>query len=112
MEQRDRQALEYILGDLDRALEFPIPDSQILEDTTFLQDAVIRCLEVLGEATKRLSREIRIEHTQVPWRAMAGMRDVLIHAYDQIDLEEVWMAYQLFPKIRSQIAEILEQKNR
>ena len=70
---------------------------------------MIRCLEVLGEATKRLSREIRIEHTEIPWRAMTGMRDVLIHAYDQIDLEEVWMAYQLFPKIRSQVAEILEQ---
>ena len=109
MEQRDRQALEDILCVLDRALEFPIPDAQTLEDTTYLQDAVIRCLEVLGEATKRLSREIRIAHTQVPWRAMAGMRDVLIHAYDQIDLEEVWMAYQLFPKIRSQVAEILEQ---
>ena len=77
MEQRDRQALEDILGVLDRALEFPIPNSQTLEDTTYLQDAVIRCLGVLGEATKRLSREIRIEHTQVSWRAMAGMRDVL-----------------------------------
>jgi uncharacterized protein with HEPN domain len=109
MEQRDRQALEDILGVLDRALEFPIPDAQTLEDTTYLQDAVIRCLEVLGEATKRLSREIRIAHAEIPWRAMAGMRDVLIHAYDQIDLEEVWMAYQLFPKIRSQVAEILEQ---
>ena len=107
MEQRDRQALEDILCVLDRALEFPIPDAQTLEDTTYLQDAVIRCLEVLGEATKRLSREIRIAHAEIPWRAMAGMRDVLIHAYDQIDLEEVWMAYQLFPKIRSQVAEIL-----
>ena len=109
MEQRDRQALEDILGVLDRALEFPIPDSQTLENTTYLQDAVIRCLGVLGEATKRLSSEIRIANTEIPWRAMAGMRDVLIHAYDQIDLEEVWMAYQLFPKIRSQVADILEQ---
>ena len=109
MEQRDRQALEDILGVLDRALEFPIPDAQTLEDTTYLQDALIRCLEVLGEATKRLSREIRIAYTEIPWRAMAGMRDVLIHAYDQIDLEEVWMTYQLFPKIRSEVAEILEQ---
>ena len=50
MEQRDRQALEDIIGVLDRALEFPIPDAQTLEDTTYLQDAVIRCLEVLGEA--------------------------------------------------------------
>ena len=109
MEQRDRQALEDILGVLDRALEFPIPDAQTLENTTYLQDALIRCLEVLGEATKRLSREIRIAYTEITWRAMAGMRDVLIHAYDQIDLEEVWMAYQLFPKIRSEVAEILEQ---
>jgi uncharacterized protein with HEPN domain len=40
---------------------------------------------------------------------MAGMRDVLIHAYDQIDLEEVWMAYQRFPEIRRQVANILEK---
>ena len=85
MAQRDRQALEDIVGVLDRALEFPIPDPQTLEDTTYLQDTVIRCLEALGEATKRLSREIRIAHEEIPWRAMAGMRDVLIHAYDQID---------------------------
>ena len=107
MEPRDGQALEDILGVLDRALEFPIHDFQTLDRTTYLQDAVIRCLEVLGEATKRLSREIREQNPQVPWRAMAGMRDVLIHAYDQIDLEEVWMAYQRFPEIRSQVAGIL-----
>ena len=52
MAQRDRQALEDILAVLDRALEFSIPDPQTLEDTTYLQDTVIRCLEVLGEATK------------------------------------------------------------
>lgn len=109
MEQRDRQALEDILGVLERAMDFPIHDFQTLEQTTYLQDAVIRCLEVLGEATKRLSREIREQNPQLPWRAMAGMRDVLIHAYDQIDLEEVWMAYQRFPEIRSQVAGVLAQ---
>lgn len=109
MEQRDRQALEDILGVLERAMDFPIHNLQTLEQTTYLQDAVIRCLEVLGEATKRLSREIREQNPQLPWRAMAGMRDVLIHAYDQIDLEEVWMAYQRFPEIRSQVAGILAQ---
>ena len=111
MEPRDGQALEDILGVLDRALEFPIHDFQTLERTTYLQDAVIRCLEVLGEATKRLSSEILIANTEIPWRGIAGMRDVLIHAYDQIDLEEVWMAYQLFPKIRSQVADILAQND-
>ncbi len=46
-------------------------------------------------------------HPDLPWRAMAGMRDVLIHAYDQVDLEEVWVAYQRFVEIRRQIDGIL-----
>lgn len=108
MERTDRQALEDILNVLDRALEFPIPAFQTLESTTYLQDAVIRCLEVIGEATKRLSMEIRLQHPDIPWRGMAGMRDVLIHAYDQIDLEEVWMAYCLLPTIRRQVVGILD----
>ncbi|TVS04420.1 MAG: DUF86 domain-containing protein [Cyanobium sp. PLM2.Bin73] len=75
----------------------------------YLQDTVIRCLEIVGEATKRLSRELRLLHPGVPWRAMAGMRNVLIHAYDQVDLEEVWMAYQRFPEIRRHVDAILNQ---
>ena len=110
MEPRDRQALEDIVFVLDRAQQFPIPNFQTLEETTYLQDALIRCLEVLGEATKRLSIDLRARNSKIPWRAMAGMRDVLIHAYDQIDLEEVWMAYQRFAEIRSQVEEILRQR--
>lgn len=75
----------------------------------YLQDAIIRCLEVAGEASKRISLGTRKLHPEVPWRAMAGMRDILIHAYDQVDLEEVWMAYQKLPEIREQIKEILLQ---
>lgn len=51
MSERDHEALGDILGVLDRALGFPISDLQTLEDTDYLQDALIRCLEVLGEAT-------------------------------------------------------------
>jgi uncharacterized protein with HEPN domain len=50
MSERDHEALGDILGVLDRALGFPITDLQTLEDTDYLQDALIRCLEVLGEA--------------------------------------------------------------
>ena len=46
-------------------------------------------------------------YPDLPWRAMAGMRDVLIHACDQVDLEEVWVAYQRFVEIRRQIDGIL-----
>ena len=73
----------------------------------YLQDALIRCLEVLGEAVKRLSPELRDQHRDLPWRGMAGMRDLLIHAYDRVDLEEVWQAYQQFPAIRKRMLDIL-----
>ncbi|WP_231597901.1 DUF86 domain-containing protein [Synechococcus sp. CBW1002] len=56
-----------------------------------LQDAVVRNLEIIGEATKWLSDSCRKQHPQIPWLEMAGMRDVLIHAYDRVDLEEVWI---------------------
>ena len=87
-------------------------DRQALIDIRkeYLQDAIIRCLEVAGEASKRISLGTRKLHPEVPLAShMAGMRDILIHAYDQVDLEEVWMAYQKLPEIREQIKEILLQ---
>jgi uncharacterized protein with HEPN domain len=54
------------------------------------QSAVLLKIIVMGEATKRLSREFRTRHAQIPWADIAGMRDRLVHGYDQWDLEEVW----------------------
>lgn len=59
-------------------------------DDTMRQDAVVRELLIIGEAAKRLSDEFKASHPTIPWRQMAGMRDVLVHAYDHVDLEEVW----------------------
>ena len=58
------------------------------------QSAVLYQVAVIGEATKRLSRSYRVAHPQVPWREMAGMRDVLIHDYDSVDAGEVWRVTQ------------------
>jgi uncharacterized protein with HEPN domain len=52
--------------------------------------AIVRQIEIVGEATKRLSEEFRNSQPEIPWRSMAGMRDVVIHGYDHVDLEEVW----------------------
>jgi len=54
------------------------------------QSAILHQLLVIGEATKRLSIEFREQHADVPWGLMAGMRDNLIHDYDDVDLGEVW----------------------
>lgn len=59
-------------------------------DDVKTQSAVLYQLLVIGEAVKRLSREFRAQHSDVPWSLIAGMRDQLIHGYDIVDWEEVW----------------------
>jgi uncharacterized protein with HEPN domain len=60
------------------------------EASHVLQDAVIRNFEVIGEAVKQLSSELLEQYPNVPWRRIAGFRDVLIHNYMGVDLDEVW----------------------
>jgi uncharacterized protein with HEPN domain len=64
-------------------------------------NAVIRSLEVLGEATKHIPTSYRNKHSQIPWNKMAGMRDVLIHDYMGVDLKTVWKVIQeRLPELR------------
>ena len=72
------------------------------------QDAVIRNLEVIGEATKNLSSELRNRYPNVPWKSMAGVRDRLIHHYSGVDLEIVWNIVVVeLPDVALQIADII-----
>jgi uncharacterized protein with HEPN domain len=71
-------------------------------------NAVIRSLEVLGEATKRIPPAVREQHPEVPWKNMAGMRDVLIHDYMGVDLKTVWkVAKERLPALRNDVQGIL-----
>ncbi|MBW4694611.1 MAG: DUF86 domain-containing protein [Lyngbya sp. HA4199-MV5] len=54
------------------------------------QDAILRRITIIGEATKRLSSDFKAQHPTIPWKQIAGMRDVLTHDYDEVDLDEVW----------------------
>jgi uncharacterized protein with HEPN domain len=80
---------------------------------TFVEDdktasAVIRKLEIIGEATKNVPEEIRREYPQVPWRQMAGMRDRLIHSYFEVDYLLVWETVKSqIPLLQPVIAQIL-----
>ncbi|MEM7532617.1 MAG: DUF86 domain-containing protein [Chloroflexota bacterium] len=72
------------------------------------QDAVIRTLEIAGEATKRLSFELRESYSSIPWKSMAGLRDKLIHDYFGVNLEIVWTVVDNeLPAVVNQIQEIL-----
>ena len=82
-------------------------EKKFLTDT-MLQDAVIRNFEIIGEAAKRVPEAYRRAHPQVPWRLMAGFRDVLIHAYEGIELKRVWRIVRHdLPEMRAAIEKIL-----
>jgi len=67
---------------------------QEFDSSDLVQNAVMRMLEVIGEAARRLSEEMRDEHPEVPWAQMIGMRNRLIHEYFRIDADKVWDAVQ------------------
>ncbi|MBI3512329.1 MAG: DUF86 domain-containing protein [Bacteroidetes bacterium] len=77
-------------------------------DQRMIQDAVIRQIEIIGEATKNISVEFRELHQDIPWKRMAGMRDVIIHEYFQVNIEVVFeTANSWIPELRSKIKTLL-----
>ena len=72
------------------------------------QDAVIRNLEIIGEATKRISTDVKNDNPEIPWREIAGLRDVLIHDYMGVDLHVVWnVVVQDVPKLKLTVTKLL-----
>lgn len=70
--------------------------------------AVVRALEIIGEASKRLPEDMRQKYPAIPWKGIAGMRDRIIHGYDNVDLQIVWdVVKNDIPKFKPQITQIL-----
>jgi len=74
------------------------------------QYAVLRALEIIGEATKNLSKEMKAEHPEVNWSDIAGLRDRLIHQYFGVSLDLVWATVKKnLPELENQVAEMLRK---
>lgn len=108
--QRDREYLLDILESARLAVQYVGDKSELefLKDTQS-QDAVIRRFEVIGEASRRISDETQSNRPDLPWMEMIGMRNIMIHEYDDIDLHIVWnTAKNDLPKLIDAISGILE----
>ena len=75
-----------------------------------MQDAVIRNIQIIGEAANRVSCEFIARHNVIPWRDIAGMRHRLIHGYFKVNLHIVWKVIEKdLPKLETQIQDLLNE---
>ncbi len=105
----DRVYLLHIRDCLDRIFEYTREGRPAFLADTRTQDAVIRNLEVVGEAVKNISPAHKATHPDVPWKRIAGMRDLLIHRYFGVKIDTVWeVVVNELPEFRAAIVRMLE----
>jgi uncharacterized protein with HEPN domain len=105
----ERLYLSNIKECIERIEEYTKGGKEEFMQNKMIQDAVIRNFEIIGEATKRLSPELRSQYSDVPWQQMAGLRDVLIHDYLKVNLNLVWQIIeQNLSDLKRQVTAIME----
>lgn len=106
----DRIYVAEIAERIERIFLYTTEGQEAFFESLLIQDAVIRNFEVIGEATKQLSMELRQQYPEIPWRRIAGFRDVLIHDYMGIDLDEVWdVVERNLPDLKGKVEVILQE---
>jgi uncharacterized protein with HEPN domain len=115
MKHRDlRDYLQDILDAIDDIENFvdSMTYEQFVKDKKTL-NAVVRSIEIIGEASKKLPESIKKKHNELPWREITGMRDKLIHAYFGIDTETIWKAVkENIPTMRKSIQKMLKDQEK
>ncbi len=109
--KRDKAYLQHILDAISNIEKFieGVTKEEFL-DNVEKQYAVLRGLEIVGEAAKNISRELKKKYTHVPWKEVAGMRDKLVHQYFGVNLDLVWETLKTkLPELKNQILTMLKE---
>jgi uncharacterized protein with HEPN domain len=104
----DRLYLGHLLEAIERILLYGQDGEERFRTDVRTQDAIIRNLQVLGEAAKKVSAETRNAHPEIPWKDIAGMRDRVVHGYFGVSLDIVWdVVVNHIPPLREKIRQAL-----
>ena len=109
MSERDELYLEHVLQAIALIERFTAGGREAFFGDEMVQSAVIRQLEIVGEAVRNLSGELKARETMVPWRDIAGTRDKLIHGYFSVKLDVVWnVVVRELPSLKQHVRRILD----
>jgi len=104
----DRAFVEDMLARVDLVAEFTQPGRDVFMQDRMRQEAVIRGLEIIGEASRNVSEDLRDAHPQIPWRQIAAFRNFVIHVYWDIKLERIWEIVENdLPALKPQLETLL-----
>lgn len=108
MIKKDQVYLEHILEAITKIESFTKGISMFdFDHNVMIQDAIIRNIEIISEATKKISNEFTQSHQEIPWSEMAGMRNKLIHDFMDVDLDVVWKTIEVdLPLLKELISNI------
>ena len=108
----DRVCLFEILEAIRKIKRYTASGRQPFFTNSMAHDAVVRNIEIIGEATRALTQEFKDAHPEIPWRKIVGMRNILIHEYFRVDLEAVWTVVENdLAILEPQISRCFEETN-
>jgi len=105
----DRVYFEHILLCIEKIEEYTKMDQSSFMESTVIQDAVVRNLQVLAESTQRISDRVKTSYPDTEWQAISGFRNILVHDYLGLDLKLIWSVVERrLPTLRPEIEKMLE----
>jgi len=110
MKKEPKIFLQHILESIEKIEEYAknVTEKEFFDDYE-KQDAIVKRLEIIGEAVKNLPDSLKNKHPNVPWKNIAGTRDILIHEYFGIDTDLIWeIVRKNIPRLKKQIIKILK----